>query len=345
MPESDHELTETAEIAKRALVKMAQLDVPVTPENYHVWFDYFTGANEELATHIDALIESGEPFERAMNEHLYAKYVAKEKDKALIQEIHTQTQRIIKGIFEEILKSNEFTSGYRKKLEDYSLELDTAEELPLIQNVIKNLVKDTHQMAESSNRLQERLEEAKTHTESLREKLEQTEREAMKDALTGLNNRKAFDRKIKDLHDIFAQGGETFSAIMLDVDFFKSFNDKWGHKIGDEVLRKVGDTLHDGLKGGDFPARYGGEEFVVLLPRTTLHNARIVAEQIRRRISEKKLKRVSTGESLGTITVSLGVSQMREGDTVDSMVDRADKALYLAKQSGRNNVKSEEDLS
>jgi diguanylate cyclase len=107
----------------------------------------------------------------------------------------------------------------------------------------------------------------------------------------------------------------------------------------------VGSILHDSVKGGDFPARYGGEEFVVLLPKTDLPDACTVAEQIRKRISEKRLKRVSTGESLGNITVSLGVSKVGFEDTTDSVVERADKALYLAKNSGRNNTKSERDLS
>lgn len=120
-------------------------------------------------------------------------------------------------------------------------------------------------MAESSARLEKSLEEATSHTENLKRRLEKTEKESMIDALTGLHNRKAFDRKLKDLFEEYVESGATFSVVMLDIDFFKKFNNRYGHKIGDGVLQKVGTTLYECLKGRDFPARYGGEEFIVLL--------------------------------------------------------------------------------
>jgi diguanylate cyclase len=131
---------------------------------------------------------------------------------------------------------------------------------------------------------------------------------------------------------------------MLDIDYFKKFNDQYGHQVGDEVLRIVGAHLKKNLKGKDFPARYGGEEFIVLLPDTKLDKAYIVSEQIRDNISKKRLKIKKTGQVLGNITASLGVSEIREEDTAISVVERADSALYLAKNSGRNNVKSEKDF-
>ncbi|NNK85112.1 MAG: GGDEF domain-containing protein, partial [Desulfobacterales bacterium] len=128
------------------------------------------------------------------------------------------------------------------------------------------------------------------------------------------------------------------------IDYFKKFNDQYGHQVGDEVLRIFGEQLKENLKGKDFPARYGGEEFVILLPNTKLDNANVVAEQIRENISNKELKIKETGKKLDSITISVGVSEIRQGDTAISAVERADAALYLAKNSGRNNVKSEIDL-
>jgi diguanylate cyclase len=116
------------------------------------------------------------------------------------------------------------------------------------------------------------------------------------------------------------------------------------HKIGDEALEIVGAMLRETLKGMDFPARYGGEEFVVLLPQTALADACTVAEQIRKKIAERNLKFIKTGERLGNITVSLGVSEINRDDTPDTVVERADKAMYLAKETGRNKVQSQEAL-
>jgi diguanylate cyclase len=344
MFDSEFNTRDIAEITKRALVKMGQLGIPCTPENYHVWFEYFLGSNEDLTAGIDEMLASGKSFEEKTNIAIYEKHLGKGKDRKLMQEIQAETQKMLKGIFEQILSANKSASGYTNKLEEYSRKLTAAEQLSHIQEVIANIINDTQEMEESSSHLQKKLEEATTQTENLRRRLQTTEKEAMKDALTGLANRKSFDQKAKALYEEYKKEGNGFSVIMLDIDHFKQFNDKYGHSIGDEVLRKVGTSLHEGVKGGDLPARYGGEEFVVLLPRTTLDNACIVAEHIRKNISEKKLKRVSTGESLGNITVSLGVSEIRTDDTIETVLERADKALYLAKGSGRNNFKCEKDL-
>jgi diguanylate cyclase len=340
----DDELKTTTAIAKRLLPKMAERKIPLTPENYHVWFEYSINSHEGITSDINRIIASGKPFTPEVNKKLYDKHFGDEHDKKLVEQVQKETQQIFKRIVDDILITNESTSDYGQKLKEYSRKLDQARKLSDVQYIVKDIMSDTNQVAESTRQLRERLEEATTQAEGLRQQLVKTEREALADALTGLYNRKAFDRKGRDLYDQYRQDGTSFSVIMLDIDSFKSFNDKYGHQTGDEVLRIVGSLLHDTLKGRDFPARYGGEEFVVLLPTTPLNNACVVAEQIRKNISKKILKVIKTGESLGSITVSLGVSEINSGDTIDSVIERADKALYVAKDSGRNNVKSEADL-
>lgn len=344
MQNLNDELRTTTAIAKRVLPKMAEWKVPMTPENYHLWFEYSIGSNQELTSDIDEIIAAKKPFTSEVNKRLYDEYLGNEQNKRLIEQVQKETQKIFKRIVDDILITNESTSDYGQKLKAYAQQLDEAKQLSDVQYIVQDIMSDTHQMAAATRNLQDMLEEATTQAEGLRQQLKKTEREALVDALTGLHNRKAFDRKAKDLYGQFQEEGTSFSVIMLDIDFFKSFNDKYGHQTGDEVLRIVGSMLHEALKGKDFPARYGGEEFVVLLPTTQLNNARIVAEQIRKNISQKTLKVIKTGESLGSITVSLGVSEINSGDTMDSVIERADKALYLAKASGRNSVKSEEEL-
>ena len=131
---------------------------------------------------------------------------------------------------------------------------------------------------------------------------------------------------------------------MIDIDYFKRFNDQHGHLLGDQVLKFMGSLFSKELKGRDFVARYGGEEFVILLGTTSLENAFIVADKIRKSLDGIKLKYVKTGQVLGKVSISAGVAAIREDDTAESLLKRADDALYLAKQAGRNNVKSESDL-
>jgi diguanylate cyclase len=130
---------------------------------------------------------------------------------------------------------------------------------------------------------------------------------------------------------------------MLDIDHFKSFNDNYGHLTGDQVLRLVGMSLKQSIKGQDFTARYGGEEFAVVLPNTPLRQAIIVADNIRRMVMSKELKKKSTGEILGRVTLSAGVSTIKTGEDSDALIERADACLYAAKRNGRNRVICETD--
>jgi diguanylate cyclase len=130
---------------------------------------------------------------------------------------------------------------------------------------------------------------------------------------------------------------------MLDIDHFKQFNDKFGHLLGDEVLKIVARAITYCVRGKDIVARYGGEEFCVLLPGTPLSGAMKVADTIRTTIAMRDLKRKDTGESFGSITVSVGAAQFRSRgeDDIDALVKRADDALYRSKMAGRNRVTGE----
>ena len=132
--------------------------------------------------------------------------------------------------------------------------------------------------------------------------------------------------------------------LLIDIDYFKKFNDKYGHIVGDEVLKFVTKKIKEMIKGGDFLARFGGEEFAIILPRTSLSDAETVAENIRLFFTKAKLKSTASSKSLGGITISTGVACYRPGEPLEDFLDRSDKALYLAKDTGRNRVVTESDV-
>jgi len=136
---------------------------------------------------------------------------------------------------------------------------------------------------------------------------------------------------------------EPLSLLMTDIDHFKTFNDNYGHQTGDQVLRLVAMAVKNNTKGQDIAARYGGEEFAVVLPNTVMRSAATVADHIRRAVMTKQLMKRSTHEQLGRITISIGVATLRDGDTAQSLIGRADACLYAAKRNGRNRVICEAD--
>jgi diguanylate cyclase (GGDEF)-like protein len=170
----------------------------------------------------------------------------------------------------------------------------------------------------------------------LRMALQKVEIDAATDALTGHWNRRALDDVLKRQVDRRASSGRPFSILMIDIDFFKNINDEFGHMVGDDVLRAFAQGLREFLRSDDFCARFGGEEFVVVLPDTSLATAMEVGERIRKGIAQAPL----LNEPRVRATVSIGVATMAQEQSINELFAAADAAVYLAKNEGRNQVRS-----
>lgn len=168
--------------------------------------------------------------------------------------------------------------------------------------------------------------------QEVQEKTIQLEKMALTDGLTGLSNHKHIFTILDTEIDRVARYGHELSILMMDLDKFKAMNDAYGHQFGDVILKKVSEIIKDSIRSVDYAGRYGGEEFLVILPQTDRDTAWHIADRIRIRVSRIR----STHEDI-TVTISGGVAQYRN-ETANNFVKRADKLLYLAKESGRNNI-------
>jgi diguanylate cyclase len=191
-----------------------------------------------------------------------------------------------------------------------------------------------------SNALTARLKQLESETNDLRSRLEESQAKASVDVLTGVPNRFALEEQFAKELERARRHARPLSCAVLDLDFFKRINDTYGHAAGDKVLRQVAQLCSQNLRTNDFFARYGGEEFVMLLPETEPDAATLVADKLRE--SVKKVHFHHAGDPVA-VTLSVGVAGLREGDTMTSLFERADKALYEAKQAGRDQVKSAPD--
>lgn len=186
---------------------------------------------------------------------------------------------------------------------------------------------------EAVQQLAKELVTVKREAEALREQLEQKRLQATHDTLTRIPNRLAYDEWIEQEYERFVKYNTPFVLMVWDVDLFKKVNDEYGHQAGDKVLRIVAQMLSENIRDADFVARYGGEEFVVVLPGTLQDAAMKVADNIRLAIAACAFH---FRETPVKVTASAGVAEIRENETVQMLFERADKALYKAKQSGRN---------
>ena len=178
-----------------------------------------------------------------------------------------------------------------------------------------------------------RLHDLERETEQLRDRLSEEHAQAILDKLTGVYNRVAYEERIEQEYLRWKRYKKPLVFMVFDIDHFKSINDNYGHKAGDKALRLIAQTLQKNLRSTDFLARYGGEEFVALMPETELADAMKVANKLREAIAAVKF---NYQERDVDITVSCGAAYFQRDDTVESVFQRADKALYQAKDNGRN---------
>lgn len=212
-----------------------------------------------------------------------------------------------------------------------------------LRKLVDGLVTSTKTMEQRATALEVELQPSSHEVQDFRAKPETVRRESLTDNLIGIPNRKAFDIELQNAVLRASEAGEPLcvSCVTCDINHFKNFNDTWGHQTGDHVLHLVANSLSENVKGRDTAARYDGEEFAVIHPQTPLPVAMALANQLRGGVEGKKLVKKSTGDILGTITISVGAASFAPGETAKALVQRADSCLYAAKNARHNRVISE----
>lgn len=327
---------QSSEFLRLAIALLAKHKIPADPHNYQLSYECVSGKNQTLSDDLSKLVEqSNVPSEKQLNS-LYEHYFL--QDEAFLEVMRQEIRQIIASIMEEFDYSGKHLSSYSQTLNQFIGILDGQTSPAVMLDETQKIIAETNTMQQSQQHLNTQMRSVVAEIDSLRKELEQVKEESKTDTLTGIANRKAFDATLE--HSILTsrEDNKPFCLLLLDIDHFKKFNDNYGHLIGDKVLRYVAVSLKRSVKGNDFVARFGGEEFVIILPGTNIDGAMTVAEQIREAISSGKLTDKGSDTSYGTLTISIGVTQFRASDLSNELIDRADKALYLAKDRGRNRV-------
>ncbi len=334
----DRELS--IKILRQAVPKMTALDIAVTPVNYAVWYEYCLGTNPLLKLEIDKLLSSGTSFTSSTNDRLFKEFLAEPGDAEKLCSVQSETQSLISGLINKIRQISQGTADFSDVLSSYSDQLQDNPTEATLAELIEGLGSELTQVMQKNKGMAASLSQMDKEVNELRHEMESLQNEVMTDPLTTLFNRRAFDHQMQQVFNGATEGDKSFSMMVVDIDFFKKVNDTYGHQTGDKVIAYVGRLLKKGVRSSDFVARYGGEEFVIILPDTDFNIAMTVAEGVRAIINEKKLSiGAENRQSLGRISVSVGVSSFCTDDSIDDCMARADEALYQAKSSGRNCVK------
>lgn len=329
---------QAAEYMRLALPLMKKHGIAMTPANYAVWYEYVSGNNEALKHAVDTHVDDNERLTEKQSAELYQKFFDREKDQTALLEMRQDLRRVLEEVLtfvsSGVTSSQKSSANLSDIIDKFHPEMDQKE----VRSVIDDVLSETRQAVSTGELLSERLNTTMAEMHDLKKDLEAARREAKIDTLTKLANRKALDEVLDKATRDADNNNVELCIIFSDLDLFKKINDKHGHLVGDQVLRVVANTLKGAVKGKDLVARYGGEEFAIVVLNTSIDNVKRLAENIRAEIAAKRMQRKDTRESLGTITMSFGVARYFPSEGVDSFLQRADRALYMAKRKGRNAV-------
>jgi diguanylate cyclase len=322
------------ETAVNVLERIEVLNLRPIPEIYELWYRYFQGDVE-----IQRAIESFQgKIDEAACYKIYRRYLNEAVRDEAVKKISDKMQAAISELAGMVSAARSSFGEYGDSLGDVPSKLQSAKSIEDLGEIVASIVSDTKKMVEKNQDLEVQLVNSSKQVTELRNNLDTVKKEALTDGLTGLLNRKAFDKQIIESVSECKEFGTPLVFMLLDIDYFKKFNDTYGHQVGDQVLRLVARTLTDNVKGRDFAARYGGEEFAIILPDTPVSAGLKVAEILRKSVESKEVVNKASNEHLGRITLSIGIAEYTPGEEIPDLVLRADQALYEAKRTGRNRV-------
>ncbi len=345
---------QAADFAARALDEMRRRAIPPTPNNFAVWYMHVSARMPVLSQALQNLDDAGRPFSERDNADLHGRFFTADAEEAAISDTAAKLNAEMTHVIGHISTAGEDAGSYGLELGKAIESMVTGESSEDLNLALASVLTTTKSMEMKNRALEEKLRHSAAEVTRLRSDMESLREDALLDPLTGIANRRMFDQALRQAVVDAMETGEPLALAMLDIDHFKNFNDTHGHQTGDQVLRLVAATLGEVPTGGNMvggnsagatlSARYGGEEFAVVAPGMDLADAVRLTDGIRQEIGGKVVRNRRTGEDLGQITISAGVAAFAFGEPIGLFIGRADRALYAAKNAGRNCVRSEADV-
>ncbi|WP_456382143.1 diguanylate cyclase [Persephonella sp.] len=327
-------------IVRKELSFLIKHNIPPVPRNYEKWFYIFCSLAEQKKE-LDDLELIGLYKEIYEEDHQSIEISAEKEN--LSEELAEKFKGIADKLDETLKELINNIDNHQERIDGHADKLEKVKEditLETVSDAVMEILQELKKLRAENQKLKNELKSYHAEVVSLKEELSNAKREASIDFLTGLVNRRRFERVLEDAIRDRKIRGYPASLIFVDIDNFKKINDEYGHLAGDIVLKELAKVFRFYLRANTIIARLGGEEFAILLPGIEIKDAVKVAERLRKIIENRDIKIPvdEDGEKKIQVTASFGVTEIREDDTVESLLIRADEAMYKAKKSGKNKV-------
>lgn len=332
-------------MASRALDLAQRHRTPPFPRAYEVWFTYVSGSNPGLSDRLNNTLREQGSVPPGLIDQLYGEYLSPSAINAGVERIGDQVDSDLGAVIELLEGGVENGERMAKALDQTERSLSRARTAEERERHMASLRDEARQQVRACSRLGENLDRLRSQFIAMQRELRELRQSVLLDQLTQLPNRRFFDEALQRLTREAQEAGEgraqrrgQLSLMIIDLDHFNAFNDRWGRKAGDQVLMQTAAMLRRVIKDGDLATRIDGDRFALLLREVGEEAALSLAEGIRHAVGEIRMVSTSTNEAVAKLSVSLGVACMEAEDTAARLLSRAENALYEAKSKGRDRV-------
>ena len=321
-----------ARYVKQAIPMMVKHNIVPNPCNFALWYSYVSNRDAELKVALDETVASQGTCPADITARLFKQHVIKEEMSAQ-QSLQDSLTNIMQDLTGDVENTRLSADDLTENLESSLTTLANTDDPEQILGAVEKLITSTKATSKVVSNFQQQLSAAELEINALKLQLEEKELDAYLDALTQLGNRRAFDKR---LYALCEDEEKAATLILIDLDHFKNLNDSYGHVLGDKVLQGVAQILIELCPQGELAARYGGEEFAILLDGNGTGEQ--LAETIRLQLKKLSLRKKNSDQLIDNITASFGVAEKLPGEYPEQLIERADQALYAAKEGGRDRV-------
>lgn len=326
---------QSAELLRLTLPQMARQDAAYHPVSYTLWYEHLAGINPPLSAALTARLALNRPLTEEEVCRLYMRHVST-PDAAVLDRLQQHLQGLLDEAAQTFNTAGEDTGQFARTLRASRADLSEESSAAKVRQVIARLLSEAQRMETVTQVLSEQLAGRSEEVKALTQQLAQAQTEALLDPLCGIANRRGFARQARAALEGDA-GPHGCALVLAVVDDFQQLNDRYGHLLGDKVLRALAAILRR-AGGGSIAARLGGERFALLLPKVTLEEAQAAVARLGAAVAKVKILRDQSTEVVGTFTVSFGIAAGAAGDTLDTLMFQADQALAAAQRAGRSRL-------
>jgi len=327
-----------ADYLRQAVPKMVKHNIVPNPLNYTLWYSYYSNEFPKLNQELDHLIERFNTCPIDIGETLFLEHMTNLTPSSTqkIDDFQNALSNMVINLSETLGTTAQDSRTYAGAMNNNIDSIQAQDVSANTASLLVELKSNSEAICRVNEDFQRQLDNAQAQIERLKQDLKNSREEATTDPLTGLSNR----RVMANMFDQFWAGknSQQLCVIMLDIDHFKAFNDKYGHLMGDQILKVVASLLKKESPTTVTPVRFGGEEFVLFCPKMNESAAQDLAENIRIKLAAISFNNKKNNEKIAPVTASFGVAMRKGNEVLDDMIERADNALYFAKKNGRNRV-------